>query len=414
MKKGSDYSEDFRGFAPQSKSNTPEAPTEGKDKAIISEAAEREENDRGIVQIIRYAKKFAKPEDYGIVVRDISAGMFGKNVISPTAVSILRKEMRSAGISAEDAEDILFRYDKNTQEIYNLLTLFDKKFIIALQVLLSDQTTDRHKIIEMHRPTRKKKEGTLEIPDIFTGVDKNGIPSILAEDLKKSGFNDKDIIVFIFGKRSFLTDYLGYTNLSGREYSNFDITLSKLRKGLFAYTAEAVKGKARFSKVQSLIKQIAMYNYSSSGGAEYNIYAIALTPLLTENISNKYRLIPKDNAKYFKAIGDNEALFNLYDWILLALSEDNYRISERGAIKVVEKEEEDILNLLARNKEDLRKHKKRYIDILYKGLKIFYDLGLLNKEVIPPTTEARNAAKANRKSIVLKIYINYIANGGKR
>lgn len=417
MKKGIDYSEDFRGFAPKSKSTTPEAPTEGKDKAIISGTEEAEAGDkvrREIGKVLEYTKDIVKPEDYGIVVRDISAGLFGKSVMSTEDLQRMRAEARKRGINKYDNKDIIIQRDANTGEVYNNLSVFDKKFIIALQVLLSDQTERRHEILEYHRNPKKKREYTLEIPNIFTGVDKNGIPPVLAEDMQKDGFNDKDIIVIIPGKAFFLRRYLGYSTIGGKDYDNFDKALNKLRTGLFAITGDMKGASAKFSKIQSLIKNINIYNYKGEGGTDLNIYVIALLPILTEGIGNNYKLIPKNNAQIFNAIGENEALFNLYDWILHELTEYTESIVNRGKVKHVSIEEDKLLTLVGKDKEDIRKHRTRLLDTLYKGLKMFYDFGLLAEEVIPPTTEARNAAKAKDKGVVVSISINRIANGESR
>lgn len=404
--------EDIRG---KSLDVTPEDKEEvAAGKAIIPSSKDVSPNRREIAEIsdiIRYTKDIVKPEDYGIVVRDISAGLFGKSLISNEDLQRMRAEARKRGINKYDNKDIIIQRDANTGEVYNNLTVFDKKFIIALQVLLSDQTKRRHEILESHRNPKKKREYTLEIPEIFTGVDKNGIPPVLAEDMQKDGFNDKDIIVIIPGKAFFLRKYLGYSTVGGKDYDNFDKALNKLRTGLFAITGEMKGASAKFSKVQSLIKNISIYNYKEGGGTDLNIYVIALLPFLTEGIGNNYKLIPKNNAEIFSAIGESEALFNLYDFLLLSLTINEGKIADRGDIKKIDVPEEKLLTLLAKDKEDLRKHRTRIIDTLYKGLTMFYELGLLAEKISAPTSEARSAAKAKGKGIIVNISIRRIADG---
>lgn len=404
--------------APTTKTPSADNKREGEGKAIISATEDKgTEKDLDISKIIQYTRQIQKPEDYGIIVRDISTGLFGKSLISEKELENMRLIARRSGINKLDNKDIIIQKDAVTGEIYNNLSVFDKKFIIALQVLLSDQTKKRHEILESSRKPKKKKEYTLEIPDIFTGVDKNGIPPVLAEDMSKDGFNlseKGDTIVIIPGKAFFLKKYLGYSTIGGKDYDSFDKAIHKLRTGLFAITGDMKGASAKFSKVQSLIKQITIYNYKAAGGTDLNIYVISLLPILTEGIGNNYKLIPPNNAEIFNAIGENEALFNLYDYLLLKLTHNEEKIANRGAVKQIEVKEEELLNLIAKDKEDLRKHRTRLIDTLYKGLKMFYELKLLAKEVKPLTPEARSEAKAKKDTIVLSICIKRIADGQPR
>ena len=391
------------------RANKSEAEAPDTKKAIIQVTPKEAKPE--ITDIIKYTKSVNKPpEDYGIVVLDISLGLFGRSILTEKELSALRSEARKKGVNKYDNKDILIQRDESTGVVRNNLTVFDKKFIIALQILLSDQTERRHEIIEAHRKPKKKKELTLEIPDIFTGVDKNGLPPVLAEDMKKDGFNDKDIIVIIPGKAFFLKNYLGYKTVGGKEYDNFDKALSKLRTGLLAIIGDIRGTSAQYSKLQSLIKNVTIYNYKEAGGTDLNIYVIALLPILTEGIGNNYKLIPKNNAEIFNAIGDNEALFSLYDWILYKLSRNDpgEKITQRGELMQVTATEEDLLTLISKDKNELSKHRKRWIDTLYKGFKMFYELGLLAYEVQQPTEEER---KSKGKKIELTIYLKRIATG---
>lgn len=375
-------------------------------------------------------------KEYAIIGRDISVGLFGKTIVNnESEIASFKRRLSRAATKAE-AESTLISIHNG--EVYNLLSVFDKKFIIALQVALSDQTEKRHYILSAHRKTsaeraterraieaavkkrgraltEEEKADILEglskapaIPSLFSGMDIEGdVPPIVSQLLKSAGFSTEDIVVII-ERESFLRHYLGYTSVGGSQRAKFDDTLKKLRTGLFAFAGDN-SGKG-IGIVSSLIDKYRSFNYRDIKGNEKHYYALSLARLFGTRIVGTYKLIPKNNAEIFNAIGDNEALFNLYDKILIEASYNFGKPGKRGDTHTASFSEEELVDIFGGgNRTYISKHRTYLLSKIYEGFNIFYEKGVLTQEVKAPTEEARKAAKEKGEAIKIPIVIRRIA-----
>ena len=344
-------------------------------------------------------------KDSAIVVRDLSKGLFRQSLVGNNGVRIFKKIIAEK----QEKEDILFCIDQS-DTVYNRLSVFDKKFIIALQILLSDLTKDRRKVLEDARNKNRENE-PLEIPNFLKGIDINGLPPVIFEFLKFNGFSDEDIVVIIPGRDYFLKKYLGYTTIGGTERAKFIQTLNKLRRGLLAWiweTKEENQEKLRFNSHVQIIQKYQSFIHKRKGGKrEISYYVFSLHPILTYGIGNNYKTIPKNNAEIFHEIGDNEVLFTLYDKILTEASYNFVAINKRGDIHYKTISEDEILKeVVGKDNKEIINHRKRLLDTIYNGLRILYDKGLLAEPITPPTKEERQTAKENGKDIYIKLAIS--------
>ena len=393
-----DFIEEAEFISKEGGINDKEGAQERGSKAIIADYSEASAADADIENTIITDTPIVVPagKDKAIVVRDVSLAFFGKSVVSTKEKAAYMRELSKAAPTKEEKESTILAIDSTTGAVYNRLTVFDKKFIIALQILLSDLTKNRRKVLEA--ANKVNRASSEEIPDLFKGIEIDDLPRPVSDRMKAAGFSKEDIIVIIPGKDFFLKAYLGYKTIGGKDRANFSKSLHKLRTGLFAWLGEnkpdVQKGQNFNSTIVGLIQKYQSFNYRSSKNKEVQYYVFSLSPLLTKGIGRNYKYIPQNNAEIFNAIGDNEALFALYDYILIEASHNFDAPEERGATHVWNTSEDYIFtSIFCKDTKEVNKHRKRLRDILYKGLSMFYNLGVLTEEVLPPTEEARKRGK---------------------
>ena len=331
-----------------------------------------------------------------------------------------------------EARNILFAITEKG-EIYNTLTAYEKAFIIALRVLLSDSTADRHAIIEAKRKEKGKGDtggaeayegidffGACKIRpeayDIFLSKEKSAYystpefrPTEKEAALLRAGFTPSDIIVVI-DKNTFIRDYLGGKK-GGKQSQAFAKALDRLRTGRVALTSTSVKAKS-ITTINLIKNTVAFYGIKNGQKVEY--YAISLHPVFAEIYKGGYITYPANNAEVLSAIlsvrGGADGLLTLYDTLLRRARYNFEKISARPEVQVFTLKEEEALSLTYEEKE-IRAHKKQALARFYgdTGINIFYTVGLLADRVKPPTEAERKQAIAAGKDVEVEIHFRRVA-----
>lgn len=314
-------------------------------------------------------------------------------------------------------------------ELYNTFTAYEKAFIIALRVLLSDSTPEADK-----RDIRKRKKEAIK-EDITTveeyeGIDFTGaikirpeaydiylrkeksayygkyFPTEKEKALLKLGFTPTDIIV-ILDRNTFIKDYLGGT-VGGKQYDLFESALNRLSSGTVAFVDTRLIAK------QQLIQRRSSFNALRKGNkVEYNI--LSLHPIFGRIYTPNYITYPANNAEILNTILRTnkaaEGLLTLYDKILRAAAQNFGTIESRESVQVLSFKEAELIGTLA-GEAEVKKNKKRVLERIYSesGINIFYKVGLLTEKVQPPTAAERSAATAAGKDVEVKLLYKRVAN----
>lgn len=341
-----------------------------------------------------------------------------------------------------EAKNVLFGLNEKG-EIYNTLTAYEKAFIIALRVLLSDSTADRHALIE----AKRKEKGKEYAGDIkaYEGIDFFGACNIRPEayarfrydtarsDKEKAiyaaykdypvnpkeaallrlGFTDRDIVVII-DRGTFIRDYLGGKK-GGTQSQAFTEALTRLRTGRVAFTTATASSSKEGIKLitDNLIRRTATF-FGDKNGQRVEYYAISLHPAFARIFTPNYITYPANNSEVLGAIlqvrKGADGLLALYDTILQRAARNYEAIDKRPGIQVFTLKEAEILPLIATDKQ-YKKNKKEVVARLYSdtGINLFYTVGLLADRVAPPTEEARKKAAAAGKDVEIEVHFRRVA-----
>lgn len=336
--------------------------------------------------------------------------------------------------SKKEANKVLFGLNEKG-EIYNNLTAYEKAFIIALRVLLSDSTEDRHALIE----AKRKEEGKEYAGDVkaFEGIDFFGACKIRPEAydiflrkeksayysnpllhpnqkeaaLLRLGFTPTDITVVI-DRATFIRDYLG-CGRGGKQLRAFEDALTRLREGRVAFITSSTTKEGIKLITDSLIRRTTTFA-GKKKGQKVEYYVISLHPIFARIFTPNYITYPANNAKVLGAIlgvrGGAEGLLSLYDVLLQKAARNFGGIDKRPEVQVFTLKEEEALSLTYEEKE-IRAHKKQALARFYsdKGINIFYAVGLLADRVKPPTDEDRRRAAAAGKDVEVEVHFKRVA-----
>ena len=342
--------------------------------------------------------------------------------------------------SKKEANKVLFGINEKG-EIYNNLTAYEKAFIIALRVLLSDSTADRHALIEAKRKEEGKQyTGAIEA---YEGIDFFGACNIRPEAyarfrydtarseaekriyeaykdfpvntkeaaLLRLGFSDKDIVVVI-DRATFIRDYLG-CGRGGKQSKAFTDALTRLSTGRVAFTAASTTKEGIKLITDNLIRRTTTF-IGEKKGQKVEYYVISLHPIFARIFTPNYITYPANNAEVLGAIlgvrGGADGLLSLYDVLLQKAARNFEKIDTRPGVQVFTLKEEEALTLIATDKQ-LKKNKKEVLARFYSdtGINIFYTVGLLVDKVKPPTDEDRRRAAAAGKDIEVEVHFRRVA-----
>ena len=342
--------------------------------------------------------------------------------------------------SKKEANKVLFGINEKG-EIYNNLTAYEKAFIIALRVLLSDSTADRHALIEAKRKEEGKQyTGAIEA---YEGIDFFGACNIRPEAyarfrydtarseaekriyeaykdfpvntkeaaLLRLGFSDKDIVVVI-DRATFIRDYLG-CGRGGKQSKAFTDALTRLSTGRVAFTAASTTKEGIKLITDNLIRRTTTF-IGEKKGQKVEYYVISLHPIFARIFTPNYITYPANNAEVLGAIlgvrGGADGLLSLYDVLLQKAARNFEKIDTRPGVQVFTLKEEEALTLIATDKQ-LKKNKKEVLARFYSdtGINIFHTVGLLVDKVKPPTDEDRRRAAAAGKDIEVEVHFRRVA-----
>lgn len=333
-----------------------------------------------------------------------------------------------------EANKVLFGINEKG-EIYNNLTAYEKAFIIALRVLLSDSTEDRHALIE----AKRKEEGKEYAGDVkaYEGIDFFGACKIRPEAydiflrkeksayysnpllhpnpkeaaLLRLGFTPTDITVVI-DKNTFIRDYLGGEK-GGKQSKAFTDALTRLSTGRVAFTTASTTKEGIKLITDNLIRRTATF-FGEKKGQKVEYYVISLHPIFARIFTPNYITYPANNAEVLGAIlgvrGGADGLLSLYDVLLQKAARNFGEIGKRPEVQVLTLKEEEALSLIATDKQ-LKKNKKEVLARFYSdtGINIFYTVGLLVDRVKPPTDEDRRRAAAAGKDVEVEVHFRRVA-----
>ena len=342
--------------------------------------------------------------------------------------------------SKKEANKVLFGLNEKG-EIYNNLTAYEKAFIIALRVLLSDSTEDRHALIEAKRKEEGKQyTGAIEA---YEGIDFFGACNIRPEAyarfrydtarseaekriyeaykdfpvntkeaaLLRLGFSDKDIVVII-DKNTFIRDYLGGTK-GGKQSKAFTDALTRLSTGRVAFTTTSTTKEGIKLITDNLIRRTATF-FGEKKGQKVEYYVISLHPIFARIFTPNYITYPANNAEVLGAIlgvrGGADGLLSLYDVLLQKAARNFGEIDKRPGIQVFTLKEEEVLKTIS-GEAEIKANRKRAVARLYgnTGINLFYTVGLLADRVQPPTDEDRKRAAAAGKDVEVEVHFRRVA-----
>lgn len=338
-----------------------------------------------------------------------------------------------------EAKNVLFGLNEKG-EIYNNLTAYEKAFIVALRVLLSDSTADRHALIEGKR-TKEEREKAQREAGNTEGIDFFGAGNIRPEayaryryetarndreraiyaaykdypvnpkeaQLLRKGFSDKDIIVVI-DKNTFIRDYLGGTK-GGKQTKAFTDALARLQSGRVALTQTSAG--ARELSTDNLILRTASF-FAEKKGQRVEYHVISLHPNFGRVFTPNYITYPANNAEVLGAIlgvrNGADGLLSLYDVLLKEAAKNFGKIDRRPGVQSFTLKEADLLPFIT-TEARLKKNRKEAVARLYSdtGINLFYTVGLLADRVAQPTEEARKEAAATGKDVEVEVHYKRVA-----
>lgn len=317
-------------------------------------------------------------EKSGVIGRAAALGLCLSGSIPPEKVEVVRAQVAKDLKSKAEAKQVVITID-DAGNIKNFLSVYEKKVIIALQVRLSDLQKDGAYIIEAARKASSKelaKKEAAGIPD-FLGYPIQALPDPVQKYLiEVAGFSEEQPLI-LFERRDFLKKYLGLEegNINGAAYERLSKAIIKLLSSLCAITYKNSAGKRAFYS----IRPISNYTTYTIGGKKY--YILSLNKFFGKVVGD-YMRTPRNNAEILNAIGDNEALFRIYAYILKQLSQNTagVKIAARGDIREIHEAEEVLLTDFF-SPNEIRKGKAAARKRMYTAFNTFYELGLISYPV---------------------------------
>ena len=410
----------------------------------------------------------APQEDYGALVSHVPTpgrkyAVAGSGVFSTVFDTMPLKQLTGEKREAlekitkttlkEDARNV--RYSINEKgEVYNALPANEIAFVFAIEKALSDSTPDVNKRIEADRKTGKtgkkgkkgdegaqKKEktavlGAIEISleaygrlqyeedkETYIQNEKYKDAEVTKEErlLYSLGFHPGEAVVII-EKNSFIQDYLGLQPNSAKRKALTE-TIENLQTAKIALIKSGVKKESEFWGVtQNLIGRVVTFKYLKKG-QETKFYAIAMPNYTRRIFTPSYLTFPANQGEILGAIMQfsqtADGMLRLYYKLLNEASHNFGSIKGRRDVQILTFKEAELLRLVA-TEEEIKKYKARAYSKLYgagagtKGLKLFYEKGLLVEPVKQPTEEERKRAKTAGRDVEITVKFKRLADEGKK
>lgn len=367
-------------------------------------------------------------QEYAPAGASLYSDLTGKRALSREEGEKVSTQLRRI---AQEGKSALFAVNER-DEMYSTLTAYEKAVIIALRVLLSDSTAERHALIEAARKTDKKQYSGRSI-DKYEGIDFTGAFNIriaaysrylkeaqgqaLNDEEKRIiyrpgeaellglGFTPSDLVV-VFEKNSFITDYLGGTK-SSKQGAALEAAIARLSSG----KVYLMNSKHFIST--TLIQRTATFG-GLKKGQKVTYYVLSLHPQFGRIFTPNYITYPANNSEIIGAILSSRkqagGLLDLYDVLLQKAAQNFEKINARPKVQVFTLPEDLIIRLLV-NEREYKKNKKRALEAIYSdtGINLFYKAGLLATEVLPPTEAQRKQAAAAGLPVDVGIHFNRVA-----